>query len=111
MSTTYENAPTKSVEVNGTNFVFREIGKEGGIPLVLLHHLTAILNRAASAQTSVKTKNVVFLHGLFADGFIGPASETPSQSWKSRPLPRQAGFGLDFLRSMRRCAESCIAAL
>jgi pimeloyl-ACP methyl ester carboxylesterase len=43
MSTTYENAPTKSVEVNGTNFVFREIGKKGGIPLVLLHHLTAVL--------------------------------------------------------------------
>ncbi|MFY9956931.1 alpha/beta fold hydrolase [Bradyrhizobium sp.] len=43
MSTTYENAPTKSVEMNGTNFVFREIGKKGGIPLVLLHHLTAVL--------------------------------------------------------------------
>jgi pimeloyl-ACP methyl ester carboxylesterase len=43
MSTTYENAPTKSVEVNGTNFVFREIGAKGGIPLVLLHHLTAVL--------------------------------------------------------------------
>ena len=43
MSTTYENAPTKSVEVNGTNFVFREIGKKGGVPLVLLHHLTAVL--------------------------------------------------------------------
>jgi pimeloyl-ACP methyl ester carboxylesterase len=43
MSTTFENAPTKSVEVNGTNFVFREIGKKGGIPLVLLHHLTAVL--------------------------------------------------------------------
>jgi pimeloyl-ACP methyl ester carboxylesterase len=43
MSMTFENAPTKSVEVNGTNFVFREIGKKGGIPLVLLHHLTAVL--------------------------------------------------------------------
>jgi pimeloyl-ACP methyl ester carboxylesterase len=43
MSMTYENAPTESVEVDGTNFVFREIGKKGGIPLVLLHHLTAVL--------------------------------------------------------------------
>src|SRR5260370_13652908 len=41
MSMTFENAPTKSVDVNGTNFVFREIGKKGGIPVVLLHHLTA----------------------------------------------------------------------
>ena len=43
MSTTFENAPTKSVDVNGTKFVFREIGKPGGVPLVLLHHLTAVL--------------------------------------------------------------------
>jgi len=43
MSVTFENAPTKSVDVNGTKFVFREIGKKGGIPVVLLHHLTAVL--------------------------------------------------------------------
>src|SRR6202051_3679044 len=27
-----------------------------------------LLNQVASAQTSLKTKNVVFVHGLFADG-------------------------------------------
>jgi pimeloyl-ACP methyl ester carboxylesterase len=43
MSTTFENAATKSVDVNGTNFVYREIGKKGGIPVVFLHHLTAVL--------------------------------------------------------------------
>src|SRR5258707_6052065 len=43
MSTTFENAATKSVDVNGTKFVFREIGKKGGVPVVLLHHLTAVL--------------------------------------------------------------------
>src|SRR5260370_26332706 len=43
MSMTFENAATKSVDVNGANFVFREIGKKGGVPVVLLHHLTAVL--------------------------------------------------------------------
>jgi pimeloyl-ACP methyl ester carboxylesterase len=43
MSMTFEDAATKSVDVDGTNFVFREIGKKGGVPLVLLHHLTAVL--------------------------------------------------------------------
>ena len=43
MSTTFENAPTKSVDVNGTTFVYRDIGKPGGIPVVFLHHLTAVL--------------------------------------------------------------------
>src|SRR6202163_4263423 len=44
MSMTFENATTKSVDVNGTNFVFREIGKKGGVPVVFLHHLTAVLD-------------------------------------------------------------------
>jgi pimeloyl-ACP methyl ester carboxylesterase len=43
MSTTFANAAAKSVDVNGTNFVYREIGKKGGIPVVFLHHLTAVL--------------------------------------------------------------------
>jgi pimeloyl-ACP methyl ester carboxylesterase len=44
MSMTFENATTKSVDVNGTNFVFREIGEKGGVPVVFLHHLTAVLD-------------------------------------------------------------------
>jgi pimeloyl-ACP methyl ester carboxylesterase len=44
MSTTFQDAPTQSVDVNGTRVVFREIGKEGGIPVVFLHHLTAVLD-------------------------------------------------------------------
>src|SRR5216683_2073779 len=43
MSMTFENAATKSVDENGTNFVYREIGKTGGIPVIFLHHLTAVL--------------------------------------------------------------------
>jgi pimeloyl-ACP methyl ester carboxylesterase len=43
MSMSFEKAPTRSVDVNGTNFVFREIGEKGGVPVVLLHHLTAVL--------------------------------------------------------------------
>src|SRR3989440_11042628 len=44
MNMSFENAVTKSVDVNGTKFVFREIGKKGGVPLVFLHHLTAVLD-------------------------------------------------------------------
>jgi pimeloyl-ACP methyl ester carboxylesterase len=44
MSMTFENTTTKSVDVNGTKFVFRDIGKKGGVPVVFLHHLTAILD-------------------------------------------------------------------
>jgi pimeloyl-ACP methyl ester carboxylesterase len=44
MSSTFKDATTKSVDVNGTNFVYREIGEKGGIPVVFLHHLTAVLD-------------------------------------------------------------------
>ena len=44
MSMTFQKATTQSVDVNGTKFVFREIGKKGDVPVVLLHHLTAVLD-------------------------------------------------------------------
>lgn len=39
----FENATTKSVEVNGAPFIFREMGEKGGVPVIFLHHLTAVL--------------------------------------------------------------------
>ena len=44
MSNTYVDAVTKTVDVNGTTFVYRETGQKNGIPVVLLHHLTAVLD-------------------------------------------------------------------
>jgi pimeloyl-ACP methyl ester carboxylesterase len=40
----FAKAPTQSVNVGGTAFVYRELGEKGGTPLVLLHHLTAVLD-------------------------------------------------------------------
>jgi pimeloyl-ACP methyl ester carboxylesterase len=40
----FETAPTQSVDVDGTSFVYREFGERGGVPIVLLHHLTAVLD-------------------------------------------------------------------
>jgi hypothetical protein len=43
-----------------------------------------LLNQVSSAQTSLKTKNVVFVHGLFADG----------SSW-SKVIPRLQEKGIN----------------
>ena len=43
MSTTFNTAATKTIDVNGTSFVYREIGDKTGVPIVFLHHLTAVL--------------------------------------------------------------------
>lgn len=40
----FENAPTKTIDVNGTSFVYREIGEESHVPVIFLHHLTAVLD-------------------------------------------------------------------
>jgi hypothetical protein len=39
MADTYVDAVTKTVDVNGTSFVYRETGEKNGIPVVVLHYL------------------------------------------------------------------------
>ena len=44
MTVSYTNAPTTTADVDGTPFTYRQVGTEGGVPLVVLHHLTAMLD-------------------------------------------------------------------
>lgn len=41
---TSRTAPTRTVKVGGTLFAYREYGTRTGVPLVLLHHFTAVLD-------------------------------------------------------------------
>ncbi|WP_353085781.1 alpha/beta hydrolase [Stenotrophomonas sp.] len=40
----FENAPTRSLEVDGTRFAYRGLGPRHGIPLVMLNHWGAVLD-------------------------------------------------------------------
>jgi pimeloyl-ACP methyl ester carboxylesterase len=42
--TAWKDTPTRTIDVNGTPFAYRELGPRGGIPLVMLHHFTAVLD-------------------------------------------------------------------
>jgi pimeloyl-ACP methyl ester carboxylesterase len=42
--TTWQNTPTKTIDVNGTSFAYRELGEPTGVPVVFLHHFTAVLD-------------------------------------------------------------------
>lgn len=42
--TTWQDTPTKTVTVDGTPFAYRELGEPGGVPVVFLHHFTAVLD-------------------------------------------------------------------
>jgi pimeloyl-ACP methyl ester carboxylesterase len=41
---TSKTAPTLTINVGGTPFAYREFGPRTGVPLVLLHHFTAVLD-------------------------------------------------------------------
>src|SRR6478736_3475604 len=41
---TSRTAPTRTISVGGTPFVYRELGPHTGVPLVFLHHFTAVLD-------------------------------------------------------------------
>jgi pimeloyl-ACP methyl ester carboxylesterase len=43
-TSSYQNAPTRSVSVRGEDFVYRELGPKDGVPLILLIHLAGVLD-------------------------------------------------------------------
>jgi pimeloyl-ACP methyl ester carboxylesterase len=42
--TLWKHTPTRMIEAGGIRFAYRELGPSGGVPLVFLHHLTAVLD-------------------------------------------------------------------
>jgi pimeloyl-ACP methyl ester carboxylesterase len=43
-ATTWQTAPTRTINVAGTPFVYRELGPRTGVPVIFLHHFTAVLD-------------------------------------------------------------------
>src|SRR3954454_4671083 len=44
VTTTFKDTPTKTVDVGGTRFAYRELGPATGVPVIFLHHLGAVLD-------------------------------------------------------------------
>lgn len=40
----WKNAPTRTIDVGGVPFVYRELGPDSGVPVIFLHHLMAVLD-------------------------------------------------------------------
>ena len=43
-TTSWKNAPTRSINVGGVEFAYRQLGPETGVPVVFLTHLAAVLD-------------------------------------------------------------------
>jgi len=78
MTTTFNAAATKTVHVNGTNFVCREIGNKSGIPVVFLHHRTAVLVDwdPAIADGLAKGRPVIIFDNRGVGGSEGKTPDT-----------------------------------
>jgi pimeloyl-ACP methyl ester carboxylesterase len=44
MTIKWKDVPTRTIDVGGTTFAYRELGPAGGVPVVFLHHLMAVLD-------------------------------------------------------------------
>lgn len=44
VTTTWKDVPTQTINVGGVKFAYRELGAGSGVPLVFLHHFTAVLD-------------------------------------------------------------------
>jgi pimeloyl-ACP methyl ester carboxylesterase len=44
MKQPFQSATTQTIQVKDTKFAYRELGERGGIPVIFLHHLTAVLD-------------------------------------------------------------------
>ena len=42
--TTYKDAPTKSIDIGGATFAYRQLGPDTGTPVILLNHLAGVLD-------------------------------------------------------------------
>ena len=43
-SVKWKNVSTRTIDVDGVPFVYRELGPESGVPVIFLHHLMAVLD-------------------------------------------------------------------
>jgi pimeloyl-ACP methyl ester carboxylesterase len=93
MTVSYKDAPTITVDVNGVPFAYRQVGTEGGVPVVFLHHLTAVLDDWDPAVID------------------GVASERHVIAFDNRGVGRSAGVTPDNVEAMAEDAVAFLEAL
>jgi len=73
-----QDAPTRSVDVGGTSFVYRELGPRTGVPVILLNHLGAQLDnfdpRIVDGLAAIRWAIAFDNRGVGASGGKTPSS-------------------------------------
>lgn len=90
----WTNVPTKTIAAQGVNFAYRELGtRNGGVPLVLLNHLAAVLdNWDPRVVDGMAAKHHVI---VFDNRGVGASSGSPSNS-----IEQMADDAVIFIKAM-----------
>jgi pimeloyl-ACP methyl ester carboxylesterase len=84
----YIDAPTLSINVGGTPFVYRDIGPRGGVPLILLNHWGAVLdNFDPRIVDGLASKHRVIATNYRGIGASGGTAPVTIDEWRGMRLP------------------------
>src|SRR3954465_5258939 len=93
---TYENAPTQTIEVGGTSFSYRELGPSGGVPVIFLTHLAAVLdNWDPRVVDGIAAEHRVIAFDNRGVGASGGATPTTIEEMASDAVTFIRALGLD----------------
>jgi pimeloyl-ACP methyl ester carboxylesterase len=94
-ATTYQHAPTKTIDIGGTRFAYRQGGADTGVPVVFLNHLAAVLDNwdpRVIDGIAAKRRVIVFDNrGIGASGGSTPNS-VEAMARDAIAFIRQLGF-------------------
>jgi pimeloyl-ACP methyl ester carboxylesterase len=94
-ATTYEQAPTETIDIGGTLFAYRQLGADTGVPVVFLNHLAAVLDNwdpRVIDGIAAKRRVIVFDNrGIGASGGSTPNS-VEAMARDAVAFIRQLGF-------------------
>jgi pimeloyl-ACP methyl ester carboxylesterase len=94
-ATTYQHAPTETIDIGGTRFAYRQLGADTGVPVVFLNHLAAVLDNwdpRVIDGIAAKRRVIVFDNrGIGASGGSTPNS-VEAMARDAIAFIRQLGF-------------------
>lgn len=90
---THKTAPTKSINVNGSDFTYRSFGKEEGIPVLFLQHFTGNMDNWDPEVTNAIAINYPVI--LFNNKGVGSSKGTTPDN-----VSKMAQDAVDFIRAL-----------
>ena len=85
----WKDAPTKSVEVDGTKFAFRELGPNSRVPVIFLNHLAAELDWDLRVVDGIaKSRRVIVFDNRGIGASKGSTPKSVEDYWDLQVPPR-----------------------